>query len=268
MGAGSYGGNYVVVAAGDDGPSTCDAADTTVDPYEVTGLNVSGVASTPYDVAVGGTDFKTFATAPGQGWNSTNDPTTLASATTYIRESPWNDSCDNPEILAYLNALGVSDSTNEALCLDPKETEYGNFQGGGGGQSNCIAPANPNDESSCTGSYAKPSWQSILPGTPSDNVRDLPDVSLFAAAGAFNSLLTYCESDILPAGYTCVTDPEVAGGTSFAAPAFAASWRSSIKRRSRRRGSQTTFCTRSPRRSTATQGNWPDCNASTVEPGK
>lgn len=214
-------GITVVVAAGDDGPSTCDAADTTIEPYEVTGLNVSGVASTPYDVAVGGTDFKTFATAPGEGWNDTNDPTSLASATGYIRESPWNNSCESPEILSYLNALGVSDPTNAALCQDQNETTYGNFQGGGGGQSNCIASTNPNQESSCTAGYPKPSWQSILPGTPSDNVRDLPDVSLFAANGAFNSVLPYCQSDALPPGYTCATDPEIAGGTSFAAPAFA-----------------------------------------------
>ncbi len=214
-------GITVVVATGDTGPSTCDVYYEGDEAYEITGLNVNGLASTPYNVAVGGTDFKTFATAPSEFWNATNDPATLASAQSYIPESPWNDSCESSELLSYVNALGASYPNNEALCQDLTQSTYQNFEGGGGGQSNCIASTNPLDESTCMGGYPKPSWQGILPGTPADDVRDVPDVSLFAANGLFYSMLAYCQSDELLVGYTCATDPQAAGGTSFAAPSFA-----------------------------------------------
>lgn len=209
-------GITVVVASGDTGPSSCDVSFQGIEPFVTGGLTVSGLASTPYNVAVGGTDFKTFTTTPGQSWSTTNDPATHASAKSYVPESPWNDSCENPEILSYLNANGASYPDNNALCSDLSQTAYQNFVGGGGGASNCAISNN----TGCTG-YPKPSWQSTIPGVPSDHVRDLPDVSLFAANGAFNSLLPYCQSDAIPAGYDCTSDLQGAGGTSFAAPAFA-----------------------------------------------
>jgi hypothetical protein len=43
--------------------------------------------------------------------------------------------------------------------------------------------------------YAKPSWQSLAPGNPSDGVRDLPDVSLFAANGLWGHYYPLCDSD-------------------------------------------------------------------------
>ena len=58
------------------------------------GLQVSGYASTPYNVAVGGTDFNDFSN-PGTYWNTTNNSTTQASAKSYIPETTWNDSCTN-----------------------------------------------------------------------------------------------------------------------------------------------------------------------------
>jgi hypothetical protein len=39
--------------------------------------------------------------------------------------------------------------------------------------------------------YAKPSWQNA-PGVPADGVRDLPDLSLFAAAGQNFSAYPIC----------------------------------------------------------------------------
>ena len=65
------------------------------------GLQVSGLASTPFNVAVGGTDFNdggTLANPTGtQGlyFSNTNNPTTLASALSYIPETTWNQSCTN-----------------------------------------------------------------------------------------------------------------------------------------------------------------------------
>lgn len=211
-------GITVIVSSGDYGPATCDARfDTNV---ALSGSTVNGLASTPYNVAVGGTDFKTFNTTPGQFWTPTNDPATKASAQSYIPESPWNNSCQNQEILAWLNAKGASYLDNAALCtLGP--VDYHNFVGGGGGASNCIDGTDPYSNSSCTKGYPKPSWQDNIPGGLADNARDLPDVSLFAASGAFNSLLPYCQSDVFATGYTCSNSLQGAGGTSFAAPAFA-----------------------------------------------
>ncbi len=76
---------------------------------------------------------------------------------------------------------------------------------------------------SCAG-YAKPSWQSLV-GNPADGVRDLPDVSLFAANGVWGHYYVYCDSDTADGGAACTGAPSGwsgAGGTSFAAPIMAA----------------------------------------------
>jgi subtilase family serine protease len=53
-------GITVTVATGDSGSAACDG-DTAVKPQEASkGLSVSGFASTPYNIAVGGTDFYTL----------------------------------------------------------------------------------------------------------------------------------------------------------------------------------------------------------------
>ena len=61
-------GVSVFVSAGDEGPASCDA-----NASEAThGIGVSGFASTPYNVAVGGTDFiDTFNNTNSTYWNST-----------------------------------------------------------------------------------------------------------------------------------------------------------------------------------------------------
>ncbi|HVH70153.1 MAG TPA: Ig-like domain repeat protein, partial [Candidatus Dormibacteraeota bacterium] len=81
----------------------------------------------------------------------------------------------------------------------------------------------------CSG-YPKPGWQTD-PGVPSDNVRHLPDVSLFASPGALSkSFYLLCEADIpVPAGSAPICMPDAqghftffgAGGTSASSPAFA-----------------------------------------------
>ena len=70
------------------------------------GIGVSGLASTPYNVAVGGTDFgDTYAGTNSTYWSSTNT-STYGSALSYIPEIPWNDSC-------------ASDADREVLRLWP-----------------------------------------------------------------------------------------------------------------------------------------------------
>lgn len=82
-------GVSVFVSSGDEGAASCDA-----DKANSThGIGVSGFASTPYNVAVGGTDFgDSYAGTNSTYWNSSNT-STYESAKSYIPEIPWNDSC-------------------------------------------------------------------------------------------------------------------------------------------------------------------------------
>jgi subtilase family serine protease len=217
-------GITVVVSAGDSGSAGCD-----IDPYQIAqnGLRVNGFASTPYDVAVGGTDFFVSQTNPSAYWSTTNDPTTQASALSYIPEVPWNNSCASPEVFAAY-AGGSGDSSPAQWCDDP--TLPGNYltpEAGGGGASSCSSfnVADYPNPSYCAGGYPKPDWQSGVNGIPNDGVRDLPDVSLFASYLTFNSSYLYCMTDAqLPScNYNTPNGLyySTGGGTSFAAPAFA-----------------------------------------------
>src|ERR1035438_5157515 len=82
-------GVSVFVAAGDEGAASCDAGFGAA----VHGIGVSGYASTPYNVAVGGTDFAdTYLATTDTYWSATNSAT-YGSALSYIPEIPWNNSC-------------------------------------------------------------------------------------------------------------------------------------------------------------------------------
>ena len=57
------------------------------------GINVNGEASTPFNVAVGGTDFAdTYFGQNSTYWSPTNGKY-FNSALSYIPEIPWNTSC-------------------------------------------------------------------------------------------------------------------------------------------------------------------------------
>lgn len=61
-------------------------------------------------------------------------------------------------------------------------------------------------------------------GNPSDGVRDIPDVSLFAANGIWGHYYVYCWSDTGNGGTACTGAPSSwagAGGTSFSSPIMA-----------------------------------------------
>ena len=89
-------GISVLVGTGDSGAAVCDRPDVVASH----GLNVSGLASTPFNAAVGGTDFNQYKKWTTY-WNTTNDPVTHKSAKGYIPETTWNDSCTN-SLLAVL----------------------------------------------------------------------------------------------------------------------------------------------------------------------
>jgi subtilase family serine protease len=72
-------GITVTVSTGDDGTAGCEDQNATAPNPAATGLEVSGYASTPFNVAVGGTDFNDAGTQSTY-FSATNDPTTLLSA--------------------------------------------------------------------------------------------------------------------------------------------------------------------------------------------
>ena len=185
-------GITVVVSAGDNGSAGCD--DFTTQETATRGLSVSGFASTPYNVAVGGTDFDQ-ATQISTYWNTAQTPTTSepipASAKSYIPEVPWNDTC------AQLGISGCTASNATGIAA------------GSGGVSTL---------------YAKPSWQAGN-GVPADSHRDLPDVSLFAGNGFNGSFYVICEADVTQVPSCNLNAFQISfqgvGGTSASAPAFA-----------------------------------------------
>ena len=227
-------GITVLVSTGDNGSAGCEfpnANNTNVSQEATTGLAVSGVASTPYDIAIGGTDFND-APNPTTYWTNTSG--TLSSAKGYIPEVAYNDSCTNSILSTAL--FGSFSSVAEINCNNPQLLNYlgSGFNiiapfGGSGGVSNCTTNATTGTTagsvSSCSGGYAKPSWQTG-PGVPNDGKRDTPDVSLFSGDGFLQNFYVICQADQDPGNAACnlaspYQDFVAVGGTSVAAQAFA-----------------------------------------------
>jgi hypothetical protein len=193
-------GITVTVAAGDGGTAGCDSFNT--QSIATGGIAVSGIASTPFNIAVGGTDFDDVGTQiSGHFWTATNSTDgKKESAQGYIPEVPWNDSC-----------AAAAMPANLLTCVTADDI----FAGSGGPSS----------------LYAKPLYQTGI--TPkgiaaADNHRYVPDVSLFASAGLkSNSFYITCEADAVQAGSppSCAATGSFSffgvGGTSASAPSFA-----------------------------------------------
>jgi subtilase family serine protease len=206
---GAVEGKAIFVSTGDYGVSADGLSATNPSGIDSDGLYVNGLSDTAYNVAVGGTDF--LDTALGQNatyWNAGNS-TFGGSAKSYVPETPWNNSCASSVLRDFLGAGGAI-----AFCNSKASLQY--VQNGIGGSSSQSVY------------YTKPDWQltSVL-GVPNDGVRDQPDVSLFAGNGIWGHFYVYCMSDAneggAPCDYTNTNDlfGNAAGGTSFAAPAFA-----------------------------------------------
>ena len=213
-------GISVFVSAGDEGAASCDAGGTSA----THGIGVSGFASTPYNVAVGGTDFgDSSAGTNGNYWNSSNS-STFTSALSYIPEIPWNDSCASA-LLANYYGYGATYGSAGFCGTSTAQRYYMNVTAGSGGPSNC-ATGTPSTNGVASGTckgFAKPSWQTG-PGVPADGVRDIPDVSLFGADGVWAHYLVFCWSNARAGGASCAGDPSTwsgGGGTSFASPIMA-----------------------------------------------
>jgi subtilase family serine protease len=203
------------------------------------GIGISGFASTPYNVAVGGTDFG----GPSAGdntvtWSSTNTAT-WGSALGYMTETPWNGSCANSYVwAAYADTTKYP--TPAAWCASTDITStssennfFDGAFGGSGGPSGCAtgtAATKSVVSGTCAG-YAKPSWQTGIVGNPSDNVRDIPDVALFASNGILGAFYPVCWSNPSTSdtgntgGFSCTGEPATwagFGGTSVSSPIMAA----------------------------------------------
>jgi subtilase family serine protease len=216
-------GVSVFVAAGDEGGASCDAG------FEAAlhGIGVSAFASTPYNVAVGGTDFgDAYQGTTATYWSPSKSTTDYGSALSYIPEIPWDDSCANSILAVFLGySVGYGPS---GYCGTSMAQLYGNLAvaAGSGGPSGCatgVPAENLVVGGSCKG-FAKPAWQTGVPGIPSDGVRDIPDVSLFAANGVWGHYYVICFSDLSNGGAPCEGPPfnwAGGGGTSFASPIMA-----------------------------------------------
>lgn len=172
------------VSAGDDGAEGCDDPNNSSAQYPA---SVNALASTAFNVAVGGTMFNENGNA-GKYWMSTAP--IAETAVSYIPEDVWNES--GPSSGLWAGSGGASAGNVGNTLLSPLGTTAG---------------------------VPKPSWQS---GTglniPQDNVRDLPDISL-TAAGHDPYLICY-EGSCVPdsQGYIYVY---FVSGTSAAAPSMA-----------------------------------------------
>jgi trimeric autotransporter adhesin len=206
-------GISVTVSGGDSGSANCD--DPNTEAGAGYGLAVSGIASTPYTVAVGGTDFgvlvSNYPTSFNQYMNASGGTAPYyGSVLGYIPETVWNESTQ----------------TNTTLDLN---VAIGDIWSGGGGMSSCSFE---DSNGQCLGGYPKPAYQTNL--TPSDGVRDLPDVAFFAAAGFSQAAWAVCADNVALGYETPGTDCQLVsgkpspattisgfGGTSAASPAFA-----------------------------------------------
>jgi subtilase family serine protease len=192
-------GITVLVSTGDSGSAGCD--DPNSSDFAASGLGVNGLASTPFNMAVGGTDFLYSTANPSSAyWNVTNSGTPpTESAKSYIPETTWNDSCA---------AAGLTGCT--ASIINADSSTGADLVAASGGPSSV---------------YAKPAWQAGITGMPNDSKRDIPDVSLFSSDGNNNSFFIVCQKDFTGAN-SCdlnapFTDFSGVGGTSGSVQAFA-----------------------------------------------
>jgi subtilase family serine protease len=217
-------GISVFVSSGDALGYKCDGNGAS---FSTVGLSVSGLASTPWNVAVGGTDFQdSYLNQVANYWLPTNRSTTdyldWSSARSYIPEIPWNSSCGSvliANVFGFATTYGPNGFCNNA----PGNTVF--------------LHSGPGTTAGTSTIYPVPLWQ--LPFVPKGtNHRVLNDVSLFSSEGRFNvigGVLNFIKD---PAGnevwghayrvcyspFSCGSRPGLwllSGGTSFAAPIWA-----------------------------------------------
>lgn len=203
-------GQTVMVSTGDTGSATCD--NDTLEDFAVNGTAVNALASTPYNVAVGGTDMYFTDYALGGNGN-------LQGAAKYWNLSPTNSS----PIVSLMSKAPEQPFNSSQFGLDylpnlyPVSSNGSTLFAAGGGPSSCSSGTG----STCAG-YPKPSWQTGA-GVPADAVRDLPDVSMFGALSSNLVVTPVCaaDGDCQPVAAGGTVQVSEYGGTSLSAPSFA-----------------------------------------------
>jgi hypothetical protein len=168
------------VSTGDDGAEGCDDPSTAPASHPI---SVNYLASTAFNVAVGGTMFNENGD-PSKYWTSAAPVS--ETAISYIPEDVWNES-----------------SLTNGLWSSSGGASGGNIEGGMGGT---------------TAGVPKPYWQYGVEGIPQDGVRDLPDVSLTAAG--HDPYLLCLEGSCEPNAQGEI-ELYFVSGTSASAPSFA-----------------------------------------------
>ena len=189
-------GITVVVAAGDSGSAGCDLPGSTSSASK--GLGVNGYASTPFNVAVGGTDFSYAAHAATYYWSATAGGS-VVSANLPIPEQVWNDSIQ----------------TNDVTKTNPI------LNAGGGGLSTL---GNVADDEVTQTPYPVPSWQvtsQVNAGIATPTARSIPDVAFFAGNNYNSSEYVICASPADCTSSFAPTNATITGGTAGAAAVFA-----------------------------------------------
>ncbi|MFP5235863.1 MAG: Ig-like domain repeat protein [Acidobacteriota bacterium] len=210
-------GIAVTVSAGDSGSAGCE--DHQTEQSATYGYQVSGFASTPYNIAVGGTDMYGLLAGFSTYVNSTSG-TLYRSAKSYIPESTWNSSVQSDGKVS-ANVPYVDSQTSKT-----------NVDAGSGGPSSCTVNTTTYVGSTptpgtCSSFYAKPTWQRGA-GVPQDGARDIPDVSLMGGLSDGAAWLVCSDSTGTVNGSTVTANCSGTqfyfqgfGGTSASAPAFA-----------------------------------------------
>jgi trimeric autotransporter adhesin len=210
-------GIAITVSTGDSGAAGCDDPNPPNPEFIASaGLQVNGFASTPFNIAVGGTDTYGLRSSFSTYVNNNQGPTdSYRSVKSYIPEATWNDSTSVNGQLA-----------NNKPAIDTSNNNETNIVGGSGGVSACSTQT---VSGACASGYAKPTWQRGT-GVPNDHARDLPDISLMAGNGGDHAAWLVCVDDIdLNSGFPKDCEDEAGGqfyfagfgGTSTSAPAFA-----------------------------------------------
>jgi subtilase family serine protease len=177
-------GQTISGPSGDDGAADCDTGVTSA----THGLAVDVPASIPEVTGVGGSEFK---------GDSASCPSTGCTGGTAPADPPYWGGSSSPTSGA--SALGYIPETiwNDAITAN-------GFSAAGGGASII---------------FSKPLWQSG-PGVPSDNKRDVPDISLNASNG--HDPYLFCTSGSCVNGFRDSSNGlSGVGGTSVGAPSFA-----------------------------------------------
>ena len=148
------------------------------------GLNVDFPSSSPYATSAGGTMFNEGS---GSFWNSTNSTTNI------------------PNVGAVTSSV-IAGAPIPQVPWNETNSSQGLDAGGAGG-------------GGASGFFSKPAWQVGL-GVPNDSSRDVPDVSLNAAA--MHDGYVVCSQGSCANGFLGTNgQPNVFGGTSFVAPSLA-----------------------------------------------